>query len=108
MTDNNILVYTEDFVKGKLINEHGDITHPRVKLLTLSDENVTKLKNLLEDGISTTLAHRCLSVYRDAIIIQENVYNICLSCGDYFENENHFYLTNEEEIKEFLDALKNQ
>ena len=104
MLKNNTLYYTDSFFSGLLV-EDEKLTIKNVKEVLLNEEIVNKLESLLSSGVCN-LAHRCVSVYRDAIIINGNVYNICLSCGDYFINNEHRYICNEEKIKDLLETFK--
>jgi len=103
--ENNILYYTEDYISGKLIEKNGQLTISDYKKATLSQADVSHLVNLLGQ-YNDQLRHRCLSVYRDAVIIEGVVYNICLSCGDFWKDNEKHYLVNEEEIIELLSKYK--
>jgi len=84
-----ILYYTEDYIKGKLIETDGIVsTHVHETKYV----NLPKLRDILLDGISDN-GHRCISVYRHAFILHGDVYNVCLSCGDFYKNDEFFYLT---------------
>lgn len=49
---------------------------------------------------------RCISVYRDVVIIGKDVYKICLSCGDYYKNNERFDITRNQksQLREFIDS----
>lgn len=68
----------------------------------------TKTDEFLQilDEPETELRHRCMSKYRDAVVIGEDVYNICLTCGDYYQNDTHYYLTGDQtdRLKKLLDS----
>lgn len=93
------IFYTEGYVKGKLIDREITIENYKSKEIDLE-----KLVNLLEKGV-TTISHRCISVYRHAFIFKGDVYNICLSCGDFYKNNDHFYINNKEEIENYIKNI---
>lgn len=92
--EKGILYFTEDYVAGKLIDKGNVFTEHPLEGKVLSREKQTLLKSILVNH-TTVNGHKCITVYRDAIIIGEDTYNICLSCGDYYKNEDHYYLSNE-------------
>jgi hypothetical protein len=104
----NTLYYTPEFVGGSLIkdgklNYDGNVIEVPLKL--------ADIKKLIDffDNDSTNMAHRCLSVYRDAFVIGENTYNICLSCGDYHINNGEtIYIGDEEKLKSILADIKQE
>ncbi len=102
--EENILYYTENYLSGKLINDLE--IFEEVKELYLFHEEVEKFRDILANNISEG-AHRCISVYRDGFILNEYTYNICLSCGDFYRDNEHFYLTSKgiEEFKLFKELL---
>lgn len=102
---NNTLYYTGDFFGGKLIDQDKNILLTNYKEVELDEETCHKLLSYLSD-YNNELVHRCMSVYRDAIIINDEIYNICLSCGDYYKGDEKFYIHNEKEIKEFLSRWR--
>lgn len=106
--EENVLCYTENFVKNRLIEKDKRINHHSiVNFKNLGEENTKKLVQLLEEGTNNNFMHRCVSVYRDAFIFEGDVYNICLSCGDYYKNDTRYYLNNTKQIKNFLNTFKN-
>ena len=98
------LYYTEDYISGKLI-DNLQLTS-EAKQINLSEDSAINLINVLHDNISPA-AHRCISVYRDAFVFRGHTYNICLSCGDFYRDDKHWYLTQEgiEQFKEIKNSL---
>lgn len=90
----NVLYSTEHYVSGKLIKDDGSITKEEVDLLVLTESQAKEIVDILENNIPN-YAHRCASVYRDALVVDNVVYNICLSCGDFYKGSEHFYLSHE-------------
>lgn len=112
--EDSILYYTNDYIAGRLIKSHYDLdTTVAIYRVDISEEETKELVNILESSKSSD-GHRCAVVYRDAFIYNEDVYNICLSCGDYLKNDEHYYITSEGigKLKEFkqkiLDNAKNK
>lgn len=104
----NTLYYTEDYLKGELLNSKGVLnSEVEIKTKTLKDSEVDKLIALLVVGSDPAYRHRCVSVYRDAIKIQGSIYNMCLSCGDFYRNNEFYYLNNRDTIRTFLNNIKN-
>lgn len=102
----NTLYYVEDYITGKLIDENQNLTVTNVKSVRLDGATTERLLELLVDDDSGMM-HKCISVYRDAIIINGNVYNLCLSCGDYYINDKRICIFTHNEIKELLAPFKN-
>lgn len=105
----NTLYYTGEYLNGKLINDL-DITQ-EVREVVLTDEISKKLRDILGGNVSQA-SHRCISVYRDGFVLNGHTYNICLSCGDFYRDDDHYYLTKEgieefKNIKEGLISAKN-
>ena len=73
------------------------------RVVDLTDEQALIIKSILEQKFSID-HHRCISVYRDTIVIDDVIYNLCLSCGDVIINNEVFYLTSFQE--ESLIQLK--
>lgn len=103
----NTLYYVNDYIKGLLIDEQGTLTTKYHNAVELDSKTIDKLLDLLVDE-EAGMMHRCMSVYRDAIIIDGNIYNICLSCGDYYINEKRICIFTYDKIKELLAPFKNQ
>lgn len=103
----NVLYFLGDWFGGKLIDENGFITKNIDKETPLSQDTADKLLELLND-YNNDLRHRCISIYRHAIIINGDIYNICLSCGDYYKNDEkeEYYIHNEGKIKLLLGIDK--
>lgn len=97
----NTLYYIEDYIKGMLINSDKNITVKEYKEVGIVG---TVLRELLHNNISD-LGHRCMSVYRHSFILSGHVYNICLSCGDFYRDDKHFYLKNIEHVREHIKGL---
>ena len=102
----NTLYYVEGMVSGKLIDNQQCLTVPNAKSIVIDKATCESLVYMLETNKSK-LAHRCISVYRDAFICNGKTYNLCLSCGDYFTDDKNIYIDNESEIKSILDNFKN-
>ena len=105
MVVDNVLYYTEDYISDRLIDLEGNLKYSIAKKVELDEETINKLLSLL--GNYDNNAHRCMTVYRDAIKINGDIYNICLSCGDYDVNGERRFLHNENEIRELLNIKKN-
>lgn len=101
------LYYTEDYVKGNLV-DNKVLRHENTQEIKLTTEESHKLVGILFAN-TTDLRHRCISVYRDAVVWGTNTYNVCLSCGDFYENNRHYFISKEgiEEFKEFKNELIN-
>jgi len=97
----NTLYYTEDYVKGKLIGLDKNITVENFKEM---DFDSGKLRDILHDNISD-IGHMCISVYRHSFILNGHVYNICLSCGDFYRDDKFYYLKNIEQIREYINKV---
>lgn len=67
-------------------------------IVKLSDSDVEEIKNILEAEYSKG-QHRCISVYRDAVILDDKIYNLCLSCGDVITDTGVKYFTSDQENK---------
>ena len=93
----NTLYYTEDYVQGML-------TDSDVKNCKQVDINGSELRNLLHDNISDE-GHRCISVYRHAFVLNSHTYNICLSCGDFYRDNKHYYLKNVGQIRDYINNI---
>ena len=108
-TTKNTLYFTEDFLQGKLIDNYKLIKQDNVNQIKLTDKESEELYNILVNNTSE-LRHRCISVYRDAIKIGNDVFNICLSCGDYYKNDERFYLNQIgiDKIKELKERVMNK
>lgn len=93
----NILYYTEDYVQGKLSDNLN------LEKISQKRSKTEQLKDILENNISK-IGHKCISVYRHTFKHNENIYNVCLSCGDFYKNEEFFYLSKEgvEKFKEII------
>ena len=102
--DKNKLYYTEDYLVGKLINKNTLNTTCEIKSKVLLKESVKEIIDILEKNV-TEFGHRCISVYRHSFKTKNDTYNFCLSCGDYFKNDEFFYLSSE--AKERLRVLLN-
>ena len=100
MVEENVLYYTDEFVKGKFIEEKA-LTFPHKGQIEIDG---AELVRILEDHVSEW-HHRCVVVYRDAFVHNGDTYNICLSCGDYYKNDEHYYLDREGRNK--IRAIKN-
>lgn len=90
----NALYRIEDYIKGKLIEPDRTLNKTEFALLFLTEEQSKQIVSILESNVPNS-GHRCISVYRDAIIVDDIVYNICLSCGDFYKGDEHFYLSRE-------------
>lgn len=90
----NTLYRIEDYINGKLIESDGTLNKTEFTLLTLTEEESKEIVSILENNISN-YGHRCISVYRDGIVVNDVVYNVCLSCGDFYKGNEHFYLSKE-------------
>lgn len=95
----NTLYYTEDYVQGKL----SDNLHAEKKI-SQKEVDTEQLKDILENSISK-ISHRCISVYRHTFKHNGAIYNVCLSCGDFYKNEEFFYLSNEG-VEKFKEVIK--
>ena len=93
----NTLYYTEDYVEGMLTDSDIE-NYKQVEI------NGSELRQLLYDNISDA-SHRCISVYRHAFILSGHTYNICLSCGDFYRDDKHYYLKNIEQIREYINKI---
>lgn len=93
----NTLYYTEDYVKGKLSD------NPDIEKFSQKEIRTEQLKNILENNICK-IGHLCISVYRHTFKHNEDIYNVCLSCGDFYKNDEFFYLTKNgiEKFKELI------
>lgn len=92
--------YTEDYVSGRLLQD-GKIKTVNLKAIKLNTYEAKQLAGILESNISNE-GHRCIAVYRDAFTVEGDTYNVCLSCGDFYKNDQHFYLS-DKGIAEFSD-----
>ena len=98
---NNTLYYTKDYVKGKLIDENGDITINDFNTIEFKPK---KLVDLIDKSLGE-LGHKCITTYRHAFIYKGVIYNLCLSCGDVLIDGEHYYLKNKEIINKFIKDL---
>lgn len=96
----NVLYYTDCNNNTKLIKENTVLSQDACEI-RLTEVQALELASILEDNESQ-LQHMCLSVYRDAFIYEGDIYNVCLSCGDFYRNNNRFYLS-EAGIKKFKE-----
>lgn len=94
----NTLYYTEDYVQGKL----SDNLH--AEKISQKEVNTERLKDILENNISK-IGHLCISVYRHTFKHNEDIYNVCLSCGDFYKNDNRFYLS-KDGVEKFKEDIK--
>lgn len=94
------LYYTEEYINGKLIQENLEIS----KNKEVTEDFLKEIIQLLEESTNDNMQHRCISVYRHGFILDNDIYNICISCGDFYKNEEHHYIYGEkfEELKEKL------
>ena len=101
------LYYTEEYINGKLV-DNTVLQCENTEKLNLSTEDSHEFVSILFNN-ETKDGHRCISVYRDAIVIGVNTYNVCLSCGDFYENNRHYYLSTKgiEEFKKLKKKLIN-
>lgn len=72
--------------------------------LPLTQEQQRIFKSVVNDP-KTGFANKCMSVYRDVIFLDQQRYDVCLSCGDYKVDGKIVYLTTEQ--KELLNSIKN-
>lgn len=86
----NTIYSTEKYHRGNLI-ENKKLTLEGVTSREIDYSEVLEILDILENN-SEDLRHKCITVYRDAIIIGDDTYNFCLSCGDYYKNDTHHYL----------------
>lgn len=95
----NIYVYNDKIELGKDIID-TDGTYHAETVIELTDEQVSeiKAKMVFRDGRS-----RCMVVYRDGLIIDGNIYNICFSCGDVKINGENKLINND--LKDHLRNL---
>jgi hypothetical protein len=89
---NNTVYSTDEYLKGKLISEDGQLTISNLREKQLKEGEIKDIIQLLTEGTNDDYQHICMSVYRDAFIFNGNIYNICLGCGDYYKNNEHHYL----------------
>jgi len=97
----NTLYRIEDYINGKLIEPDGNLNKTEFTSLTLTEEESKEIVSILEKNIPN-YGHKCISIYRDGIVVDGVVYNICLSCGDFYKGNEHFYLS-----KEGIDKFNN-
>lgn len=97
----NILYYTDCNNNTRLIKENTVLSQDACEI-ELSQSETRELASILNNNISR-LRHMCLSVYRDAFISGNDIYNVCLSCGDFYRNNTKYYLSKEgvEKFEEF-------
>ena len=102
------LYFTEEGFFGKLIEPEELLKAgvSNINKMSLTNKEQKELLSYLSEDYK--ISHLCISFYRDAIIIGENTYNICLSCGDFWKNDEKFYLDNNslDKLKTLLDNLK--
>lgn len=80
----NVYVYNENIGEEDLIIE-SDGSYPKAdKVIELTDEQVNDIKSKIE---TNQLISRCIRVFRDGLIIDNVIYNICFSCGDVIIND---------------------
>lgn len=94
----NVFYYTDCNNNTKLIKENTVLSQDACEI-RLTDSEALELSSILEDNESMA-QHKCISVYRDAFIYEGDIYNVCLSCGDFYRNNTHHYLSTEG-IKKF-------
>lgn len=101
----NILYYTVCNNHTRLIKENSVLSQDAFEI-ELSNNQSRQLANILDTNISR-LQHRCISVYRDAFVYAGDIYNVCLSCGDFYRNNTVFFLSDEgiKKFKEFKCSL---
>jgi hypothetical protein len=106
-TENKLYYVTDINPNTKLIDDNGELTQRMYQSIALNEETSDKLLALLSN-YNNDLGHLCISVYRDAIILNGDIYNICLSCGDYYKNDEEgvYYIRNRKEIIELLKEFK--
>ena len=100
-----VLYKTENYLTGSIID---DTLSEGVKrsFTKMTEEQTKYLVSLLRSNIDNNYQHRCMSVYRDGFIYSGDRYRICLSCGDFYKNDEIFYIE-PQPIKEFIDAVHN-
>lgn len=100
--ETNIMYYhTKDYVSGLLLEEDKLQTGLNLNVIKLNTYEAKQLAGILESNVSKE-GHRCITVYRDAFTVSGDTYNVCLSCGDFYKNNQHFYLS-DEGITDFSD-----
>lgn len=100
-----MIIYRVKEAKGskKLIENAQSIPDGRYKeVVSIRTDEFLEIL----DEPETELRHMCMSVYRDAVVIGGDTYNICLTCGDYYKNDQHIYLTSDQtqRMKKLLDS----
>jgi hypothetical protein len=90
----NTLYSVEKHISGKLIGSDGTLNEAEATTVTLTEEEGRDIVSILEDNVSID-SHLCITAYRDAIVVNATTYNICLSCGDFYKGNEHFYLSGE-------------
>lgn len=78
---------------GEFIN----IVDAGVETIELDEETESILRDIFDEPFFQG-SSRCISFYRDTIMLDSTVYNICLSCGDVAVNGERVMLTRNQEL----------
>lgn len=79
----------------------SDVIDENTLEFDINFEDAKELKEILKD--LTAESTRCITVFRDCLIIDSEIYDICLSCGDVRKGRNMYLLSTEQKnkLKEF-------
>lgn len=67
-----------------IVTDIGVVNTTDLQVFDMTQEQLEKFREIMKDVDDLTT--RCITVYRDSVIIDSNIYNICLSCGDILIN----------------------
>ena len=63
-----------------LITDIGVVNTTDLEVFDMTEEQLERFREIMSDLREG--GHRCIRVFRDAIMVDSDIYNICLSCGD--------------------------
>lgn len=89
--------YIKDNISpGEFIANLSIVDSQDVEIIELDKETVDILQDIFDEPFFQG-SSRCISIYRDTIVLDSTTYNICLSCGDInFDGENVMLTRNQE------------
>ena len=106
---NNTWYIKDNINSGTKIPNLSEEESKDLQIIKLNENLVKTIRELLSKPFFNDRT-RCISFYRDTIVIDNKVYNICLSCGDINFDDKNVMITQEQEIalKELKQIIRNK
>lgn len=63
-----------------IVTDIGVVNTTDLQVFDMTQEQLERFREIMSDLREG--GHKCIRVFRDAVMIDSDIYNICLSCGD--------------------------